>query len=358
MRSPLPVGDFQWLSEEEIEDLNWMSMKENQSTGYIVEVDLDYPDHLHDSHNSFPAAPERLTINREMLSEYAKGIKINGIKIFLPTIYFTDCQDVLHPEMRKKTTQKLGATFNPRRNYVTHYLNLQLWLKLGLRLKKVHRVLSFKQIAFLKLFVDYCTKKRKEALTPFEIWLWKLFINSNYGKMIEQTRDYIDAKFIIDADLCRKWISSPRFDSMKIISEEFVLIFLRRMKVFLNKPLAVGFTILEQSKRFMFESFYMTIRPLLPNCNVVMSDTDSFILQVRTKKRVDNLDRIKHIMDFSNYPVTHPRHDMSRKNQLGLFSHETKGRVIKRFAGLRSKTYAYVEEDELVTGCCTQNVKV
>jgi len=50
-----------------------MKMTENQDTGYIVEVDLLYPDHLHLEHNSFPLAPERLHITRDMLSPYAKG---------------------------------------------------------------------------------------------------------------------------------------------------------------------------------------------------------------------------------------------------------------------------------------------
>ncbi|HEY6436466.1 MAG TPA: hypothetical protein VIY47_07740 [Ignavibacteriaceae bacterium] len=79
MTLPLPIADFEWLTEDEISALDWMNMTESQSTGYIVEVDLEYPSHLHKSHNSLVLAPERLSINREMLSQYAKG----NYKIFL-----------------------------------------------------------------------------------------------------------------------------------------------------------------------------------------------------------------------------------------------------------------------------------
>jgi len=69
----MPVKDFRWLNKGEIQQLDWSKMTEDQETGYIVEVDLVYPDHLHLDHNSFPLAPERLHITRDMLSPYAKG---------------------------------------------------------------------------------------------------------------------------------------------------------------------------------------------------------------------------------------------------------------------------------------------
>ena len=70
----MPVSDFRWLNEEEISKLKWENMKSDQEIGYIAEVDLIYPKHLHEAHNSFPLAPERLIIDKTMLSPYAKGI--------------------------------------------------------------------------------------------------------------------------------------------------------------------------------------------------------------------------------------------------------------------------------------------
>lgn len=72
---PMPISDFRWLDDEENENLKIMGMNDKQTEGYILEVDLEYPEKLHESHNSFPLAPEQLQINETMLSPYAKGEK-------------------------------------------------------------------------------------------------------------------------------------------------------------------------------------------------------------------------------------------------------------------------------------------
>lgn len=70
---PMPMKDFVWLTVEEINSLNIMKMNDEQRTGYILEVDLDYPEELHEEHGSFPLAPERLIITEKQLSPYAAG---------------------------------------------------------------------------------------------------------------------------------------------------------------------------------------------------------------------------------------------------------------------------------------------
>lgn len=69
----MPVSDFRWVAKKERENLRILKMTDNQDIGYILEVDLIYPDHLHEEHGSFPLAPERLHVNNTMLSQYAKG---------------------------------------------------------------------------------------------------------------------------------------------------------------------------------------------------------------------------------------------------------------------------------------------
>ena len=69
----MPISNFEWVGEEEFNSLNWLEMGDDQEYGYIVEVDLVYPKNLHNSHNSFPLAPEQLTITETILSPYAKS---------------------------------------------------------------------------------------------------------------------------------------------------------------------------------------------------------------------------------------------------------------------------------------------
>ena len=71
---PMPLKDFKWLSSEEINLLDVQLMSDDQQTGYILEVDLAYPEKLHKAHSSFPLAPERLDIDERMLSPYAAGM--------------------------------------------------------------------------------------------------------------------------------------------------------------------------------------------------------------------------------------------------------------------------------------------
>jgi hypothetical protein len=69
----MPVRNFKFLEREEIDELDWRSMTDEQQTGYILEVDLEYPQHLHRDHSSFPLAPEQMRITGDMLSPYARG---------------------------------------------------------------------------------------------------------------------------------------------------------------------------------------------------------------------------------------------------------------------------------------------
>ena len=92
--------------------------------GYILEVDLEYPEELHELHNDYPLAAEKMKVTKDMLSPYCKTIQ----ETFGVTI---------------GQVAKLTPTLTEKKNYVLHYRNLQLYLSLGLKLKKVHRVLEF-----------------------------------------------------------------------------------------------------------------------------------------------------------------------------------------------------------------------
>ncbi len=220
-------------------------------------------------------------------------------------------------------------------------MNLVLYLKLGMQLKKIHRVLAFKQETFFKSYTDFCTAKRSESSSEFVKRLFKLFVNSTFGKTIQNMRKLLECKFCHTQAQVRKHLANPRYMSLKIITEGLVIIFLRKNTVVMNKPFACGFTILERSKCFMYEKYYETIKPILGDCNVLMSDTDSLILEVKNRKKTDNILKLYHIIDFSNYPQDHPNFSNANKNQLGFFKDELCSDKMTSWCGLRSKTYAY-----------------
>ena len=122
---PLPVGNFRFLTVEEISRFRLDEVEPDSDVGYIIECDLEYPTHIHDLHNDYPMAPEHLTVTRDMLSPFALNL--------------------LDADPRRPwvPAQKLVPNLFDKSKYVTYYRNLQLYVTHGLKVTKIHRVLSF-----------------------------------------------------------------------------------------------------------------------------------------------------------------------------------------------------------------------
>lgn len=210
-----------------------------------------------------------------------------------------------------------------------------------MQLIKVKRVMRFRQTFFLKEYIDKCTALRKASKTDFGKTLWKLFANAVFGKYIENTRNYLNVKIVLDGKKCKKLISNPCFNNIKILSENAVLIFSKQPTVKLKKALPVGFVILEAAKAWMYDQYYNVIKPKLGECEVLMSDTDSFLIAAYSSEKTNHLVKLKEHMDFSNYDKDHPMYDNKNENALGYFKDELKGGEMKEFCGLRSKSYTY-----------------
>ena len=137
MSKYLPYEGFKWLKN--VDKFDVMSVNEKSPIGYLLEVDLEYPDKLHELHNDYPLAPEKLAVSSDMLSKYCKRIadkyeiKVGDVKKIIP-------------DLGNKT------------NYVVHYRNLLLYLSLGMKLTKIHSVLKFKQSDWMKKYIDFNTE--------------------------------------------------------------------------------------------------------------------------------------------------------------------------------------------------------
>lgn len=246
--------------------------------------------------------------------------------------------------------KKLTATFRPRKNYVCHFSNLQFYLEQGLILTKIHKVLSFTQTKFLKNYIDYCTQKRAESKSTYAKNLWKNCCNSVYGKTIQQDRNRIDMHLVTNELDITRLISSPRFESFRIINENLTAVYLRQRKVQMNKLWAVGFTILEISKLHMFKTFYNVLQPHFgeDNIQIGFSDTDSILALVKTESLDRDITALKNYFDLSNYPTTHNLYNTEHKSIAGYFKNEMEGvKKITEFVGLKSKTYAMKTENIL-----------
>ena len=263
MMQSLPYGGFSWVENPNDGQVFW-NLPEDSSYGYFLEVDLDYPEELHDKHNDLPFCPEPRS---------APGSKHT----------------------------KLMTTLYNKERYVLHYRVLQQAIKHGLVLKKIHRALRFNQKPWLKSYIDFNSAKRKEAKNDFEKMLYKLMNNSVYGKTMENERKRLDVKLV------HKWkgrysaearISHPTFHSCAIFDENLVAIQLQRTSIKIRKPIYVGLAVLDISKTCLYRFHYNFMKEYLYDyCKLLYADTDSLIYAVNTYDIYQFMK--KHIKEFS-----------------------------------------------------------
>ena len=139
---------------------------------------------------------------------------------------------------------KLIPNLGDKTNYVLHYRNLQLYLSLGMKLTKIHRVLKFKQSDWMKKYIDFNTEKRMNAANDFEKDFFKLIINSAYGKTMENLRKKINVRLVNNVEDFLKYTRKPNYIDCKFFSGNFAPIHEIKPALILNKPIYVGLTVL------------------------------------------------------------------------------------------------------------------
>lgn len=320
--SKLPCSGFKWVSDEKFSNIDWKNIDTEEKKGYILEVDLRYPKKYHKSHSNFPLAPENVEITYDDLSPVMQEILFNL------------------EQKRVYKDRKLVSTFRDREHYVLHFKNLKLYLQLGMKLKKIHRVMEFQQKAFIAPFIEKCTHLRQMSKTKFEQEQYKKVANCVYGKTIQNVRNYIKVRLHNKKSSLLRCISDSDFKSFSIIGDGLVQTNHSQSMIKHDRPIYAGFTILELSKHFMFDFFYnILIKDLKCSLELGMSDTDSFLFKISNSREFRR--HIKQYMDYSNYPLDHPRYSSENKSKLGYFKDELAGRQIcKEFVGLKSKCYS------------------
>ena len=163
MCESLPEKKFNFLLYEQVATFDFMSIPDDSTEGYILEVDLEYPEELHDAHSDYPLCPESAIIEPADLSPY--------------TISLADKLGV-----RPSGCRKLVSTLKNKERYALHYRNLKLYVRLGMKVKKIHRVISFAQSRWLKPYIDFNTEQQKKAASEFEKDFFKLMNNSVFEK--------------------------------------------------------------------------------------------------------------------------------------------------------------------------------
>ncbi|XP_074028313.1 uncharacterized protein [Leptinotarsa decemlineata] len=225
MSQYLPYDEFKWCDT----NIDVSSIPDESDVGYMLEVDLEYPKHLPDSHKDLPYCPEHINPKTK------------------------------NPSKSIKELPKLMGNLQHKEKHVIHYRALKLVIANGLIITKIHRVLQFNQLPWLKSYIDLNTELRKRAMNEFEKNLFKLMNNAVFGRTMEDIRKRVNIKLPI------KWagrygaeayISKPEFKYYMIFNENLVAVELRKLQVYLNKPIQVGQAILDLAKTTINDFHY------------------------------------------------------------------------------------------------------
>ena len=210
------TGDSKWADPEEF-DLDKYAC--NSSKGCVLEVDLEYPKELTELRNYYYLAADEKEIKTEMLSKYQLMIS----DIFnIPIGNFNN----LVPHLFDKEIHMLD------------YENLQLYQRLGLKLKEIHHVLELNLSQWLKLYVEFNTQKRKDVGKNGDKdgkTLYKLMNSDVYDKTMETLRNRIDVKLVSNEKNYLNWTSKPRYMSQKFFENDLVAICKSKVAVTLSK---------------------------------------------------------------------------------------------------------------------------
>ena len=215
-------------------------------------------------------------------------------------------------------------------------------MKLGIKLIKIHKILSFKQKNWLNIFTDFNTKKRQESNDEFNKNLCKLFNNCMYGKSIENLRKRINVKLLNDRKKYLKIVNKPNFISQKIIDKNFVAVHCGKKILNLNKPIYIGFSILELPKLLMYQFHYDYVIKTFDNVKLLFTDTDSLVYEIKNGNVYDQSFKDKELFDFSGYDKNSIYYDDSNKKKVGKMKDEFYGNKIDEFVGLKNKMYSLI----------------
>jgi hypothetical protein len=304
---PLPQKDFKWEKNHEtimmkIPKMDWR----HSSVGYVLEVDLHIPNHLHDKFDDFPLAPETICVKDEWKPEFMKNEPSGSCK-------------------------KLLMTHHDKKNYIIHFALLQYYISLGIEVTHVHNIISFSQKPFFKKYIDFNSQKRSKAKTKFLKDYYKLKNNSLYGKTMENKRKRMVIRMCRTKKSLKAYTSKPLFIRANRFSDNLVGVQMLNDDIILDKPIYIGQAVLDISKLIMYELRYTTLpryeEEFGGTIKCVGGDTDSFFL------KVDNIHlssqllpamKRDQLLDTSNYPPSHPLFDIKCSARLGCIKDESK----------------------------------
>ena len=319
----LPLKNFHFLPNKEVQNFDVTTISTTGQYGYILEVDIKYGSHLHDQDNELPLLPDRLAIPPSLWSNYMHELAIDtGMEV-------------------RMGTPKLIPHLGPRKHYVVHYLHLQFCVSHGLEIERIHRILAFEQARWMKPWVDNNAHNRKMSKSKLERDCHKFSTNSIYGKCLENPHNRVNLQLVTNSKAFHKLSRKPNFNGLTIYNSRLAGIEMKKPRVMLNKPFAVGFTVLELSKLHLYKFHYDYVKKLYGNdSKLLFCDTDSVSYDITNHNVNQDMYVNKKYFDLSNFNPESPFHWTGNCKIPGTYKREHANDKIISYVGLKPKVYS------------------
>ena len=176
-----------------------------------------------------------------------------------------------------------------------------------MEVEKVHTVISYKQSKWLEKYKSFNTQKRNKAKKDFEKDFYKLLNNAFYRKTMDNVRNRIKIDFIRtdDSDKVLKQQSKLTFNGNHRSYEKYDSHTIKQNEVLMDKPIRLGFNVLENSKLVMYETYYDELHSYFGQkiLKLHYMDGDSFVLSIETQNIINDFKNLEDLLDFSNLNV-------------------------------------------------------
>ena len=164
--------------------------------------------------------------------------------------------------------------------------------------------------------------------------------DSDFITHFESEQKHINVELVNTTKRMQKLSAKPNFHAFKIFNEDLAAVHMKKVKLLLNRPIYVGFTILDLSKIVMYDFHYNHIKPKYgEKVQLLFTDTDSLCYEIETEDLYRDMENNKEHYDFSAYPKEHFLYDITNKKVLGKMKDETNSVPPEGFVVLRAKMY-------------------
>lgn len=306
LNSNLAVAEYEFISPH---NFDYVNVDWKNEFGYFVEVDICFDQSVHDALSDLPILPHR-----------------------------------------KKTSSghlKLILDLEPKVRYVLFIANLQMAIKLGATVQKVHRVLRFKQKRFMAPFIQKCLDLRSNAKDDAMNILGKLLMCASFGKTIQNPLKQKNIKVINKTKDMLNAVRRPDFIDRILLNDSLAVVSFHKSSILYNKIPLVGVQILELAKVDFFSFFYFALKKQFGDRVLALgNDTDSHTVLIKSNDIVAEIKNIKGWFDHSNLDPSDPLFSLENRKKCGFWKSETGSKKILKFVGVKPKLYSFLFEDQ------------